>query len=199
MTHDIKNLLQSLNVLCSVAADERNRDSRDLQALVRRQLPAITQRLAATLEKLQRPQEDGESYISAQAWWERVVRQYRAEGVQFDLARGRTGVRLPRSLFESVGDNLMRNALAKREADPSVRIVVSLELDGEVALRVKDSGRAVPEELAARLFRGPVASQGGLGIGLYQAARQAEAAGYALTLDANRDGEVCFALKGPAR
>jgi len=199
MTHDIKNLLQSLNVLCSVAADERNRDSRDLQALVRRQLPAITQRLAATLEKLQRPHEDGESYVSAHAWWERLVRQHRAEGVHFDLARGRTGVRLPRSLFESVGDNLMRNALAKREADPSVRIVVSLELDGEVALRVKDSGRALPEELAARLFRGPVASQGGLGIGLYQAARQAEAAGYALTLETNRDGEVCFALKGPAR
>jgi sensor histidine kinase regulating citrate/malate metabolism len=108
-------------------------------------------------------------------------------------------VRLPRSLFESVADNLMRNALAKREADPSVRIAVSLELDGEVALRVKDSGRAVPEELAPRLLRGPVASHAGLGIGLYQAARQAEAAGYTLSLETNRDGEVCFALKGPAR
>ena len=199
MTHDIKNLLQSLNVLCSVAADERNRDSRDLQALVRRQLPAITQRLAATLEKLQRPQEEGESYVGAQSWWERLMRQYRAEGVTFDLGRGRTGVRLPRSLFDSVADNLVRNALAKREADPSVRIVVSLTLDGEVALRVTDSGRAVPEDLAARLLRGPVASQGGLGIGLYQAARQAEAAGFALSLETNRDGEVCFALKGPAR
>ena len=64
---------------------------------------------------------------------------------------------------------------------------------------MKDSGHAVPEELAGRLLRGPVASQGGLGIGLYQAARQAEAAGYALTLETNRDGEVCFALIGPAR
>jgi len=199
MTHDIKNLLQSLNVLCSVAAEERNRDSRDLQALVRRQLPAITQRLAATLEKLQRPQEESESLVAAQAWWERLMRQYRAEGVHFDLGRGRTGVRLPRSLFDSVADNLVRNALAKREADTSVRIVVSLTLDGEVALRVKDSGRAVPDELAARLLRGPVASQGGLGIGLYQAARQAEAAGFTLSLETNRDSEVCFALKGPAR
>jgi len=93
----------------------------------------------------------------------------------------------------------VRNALAKREADTSVRIVVSLTLDGEVALRVKDSGRAVPEDLAARLLRGPVASQGGLGIGLYQAARQAEAAGFTLSLETNRDSEVCFALKGPAR
>jgi len=44
-----------------------------------------------------------------------------------------------------------------------------------------------------------VASQGGLGIGLYQAARQAEAAGFTLSLETNRDSEVCFALKGPAR
>jgi sensor histidine kinase regulating citrate/malate metabolism len=77
--------------------------------------------------------------------------------------------------------------------------VVSLTLEGEVALRVTDSGRAVPEDLSARLLRGPVASQGGLGIGLYQAARQAEAAGFTLSLENNRDGEVCFALKGPAR
>jgi hypothetical protein len=38
----------------------------------------------------------------------------------------------------------------------------------------------------------------GMGIGLYQSARQAEAAGFTLTLETNRDGEVCFALAGPA-
>jgi hypothetical protein len=40
---------------------------------------------------------------------------------------------------------------------------------------------------------------GGLGIGLFQAARQAESAGYALTLETNREGEVGFVLNGPAR
>jgi hypothetical protein len=40
-----------------------------------------------------------------------------------------------------------------------------------------------------------VASSRGLGIGLYQAARQADAAGYRLTLEKNGDGEVCFALR----
>ena len=111
----------------------------------------------------------------------------------------RAGVRLPRSLFDSVADNLIRNALEKREKNPSLRIVVALLLDGEATLRVRDSGAAVPEELTGRLLRGPVDSSGGLGIGLYQAARQAEAAGYALVLEANRDGEVCFALKAQAR
>ena len=37
-----------------------------------------------------------------------------------------------------------------------------------------------------------------MGIGLYQAARQAESAGFSLALEANADGEVCFALTGPA-
>jgi sensor histidine kinase regulating citrate/malate metabolism len=73
----------------------------------------------------------------------------------------------------------------------------SLEYDGRITLRLQDSGAAVPAEVAKHLLRGPVASQGGLGIGLYQAARQAEAAGYALTLETNHDGNVCFGLIGP--
>src|SRR5688572_25740723 len=83
MTHDIKNLLQSLNVLCSVALEESRRDSRELQALVRRQLPVIAQRLSATLEKLKHPQDAAESYVAADAWWEGLARQYRSEGVEF--------------------------------------------------------------------------------------------------------------------
>ena len=198
MTHDIKNLLQSLNVLCSVAAEERERDPRELQALVRRQLPAIAQRLTATLDKLQRPGEESEKLVPAQAWWDALVRQYRGEGVEFRPERVRAGVPLPRSLFDSVADNLIRNALAKRALDRSVRILISLELDGEMVLRVSDSGAAISEDLAKRLLRGPVASQSGMGIGLYQAARQAEEAGYTLALEANRDGGVTLRLAGPA-
>jgi hypothetical protein len=33
---------------------------------------------------------------------------------------------------------------------------------------------------------------------LYQAARLAESKGYRLALESNRDGDVCFALTGPA-
>jgi signal transduction histidine kinase len=52
----------------------------------------------------------------------------------------------------------------------------------------------VPPEIAAGLLRAPVASRGGLGIGLYQAARLAESSGYRLELEANRQGQVCFVL-----
>jgi hypothetical protein len=60
---------------------------------------------------------------------------------------------------------------------------------------VCDTGRAVPAEVAGALLRAPVRSDNGLGIGLYQAARQAQAGGFELSLAANRDGEVCFALR----
>jgi signal transduction histidine kinase len=197
MTHDIKNLLQSLNVLCSVAAREDKRDSPELQALVRRQLPVIAQRLSETLAKLQRPSEETESYVSAPAWWERLARQYGREGVEFALPSVPPDARLPRSLFDSVADNLIRNALAKRAEDGQTRVQASLAYRGRLELRVEDSGKAVPPELAKGLLREPVASRGGLGIGLYQAARQAEAAGYALALETNREGCVCFLLSGP--
>ena len=198
MTHDIKNLLQSLNVLCSVAARDENADSPELNALVRRQLPMIAQRLSETLAKLQRPQEGGEIFVPAGAWWEELGRQYAREGVQFEPARVPPGARLPRTLFDSVTDNLIRNALAKRAVDGSTRVHASLEYREGIALRVQDNGRAVPADMAEGLFRAPVASRSGLGIGLYQAARQAQAAGYSLSLDSNRDGDVCFSLKGPS-
>jgi sensor histidine kinase regulating citrate/malate metabolism len=80
-----------------------------------------------------------------------------------------------------------------------VRVRASLECGQRLALRVHDSGRAVAEEVRDTLLRAPVRSgQKGMGIGLYQAARQAESAGFSLVLEANRDGEVCFALSGPA-
>jgi len=197
-THDIKNLLQSLNVLCSVAARDENRDSAQLQALVRRQLPVVAQRLAETLERLQHPQASGEIYVPARAWWDALVRQYQGEDVEFEAGSLAGEVRLPRSLFDSVADNLIRNALDKRAARPGIRVSVSLECGERVILRVCDTGSAVPQEMEATLLRAPVDSRAGLGIGLYQAARQAESSGYRLTLERNTDGEVCFALSGPA-
>jgi hypothetical protein len=198
-THDIKNLLQSLNVLCSMAGGNEYRDSAQLNALVRRQLPLVAQRLAQTLDRLQRPLVEAETYVPAGQWWEAIARQYQGEGVEFLPAKLAPETRVPRSLFDSVADNLMRNALGKRAAEPGIRVRASLEQSGaELVLRVCDTGSAVSGELAAGLLRAPVASSGGLGIGLYQAARQAEALGYRLALLANEDGEVCFVLSGPA-
>ena len=190
-THDIKNLLQSLNVLCSTAAAEEG-DSAALNALVRRQLPVVTERLTQTLERLQRPQPQPDTWISATQWWQGFIRQYQAEMLEFEPPILAPGDRVPRELFDSVADNLIRNALAKRVTEPGVRVRVALREDG---LSVSDTGQAIPENVARALMRAPIASAAGLGIGLYQAARQAEATGYRLLLEQNRDGEVCLVLR----
>ena len=197
VTHDVKNLLQSLNVLCSVALADRG-DSPESLALVRRQLPAITQRLAATLDKLQRPAVEDEQRVPAAQWWERLVRQYQDRGVAFS-AGALDGAEVPQTLFDSVADNLLQNALSKRAAQPGMRVSVALAAaSAGPELRVCDTGRAVSAEIAASLLHAPVPSHNGLGIGLYQAARQAQMSGYELQLEANRDGEVCFALRRAA-
>jgi len=48
-------------------------------------------------------------------------------------------------------------------------------------------------------LRGPVPSEAGFGVGLYQASRLAEISGFSLQLRENNPGKVCFSLRGEAR
>jgi signal transduction histidine kinase len=196
LTHDVKNLLQSLDALCSVVESEAKSDSPDLLALVRRQLPAISKRLAKTLERLRKPETEAVNWVAAAPWWKSLQALYRSEGIEFSAEGVEAGVKVPGALFESVADNLIRNALAKRETDPGVRIAVGLRCGERLELRVADTGAAVPAELAEKMLRGPVPSRRGMGIGLYQAARQAQENGFTLGLERNAQGDVCFALRG---
>jgi K+-sensing histidine kinase KdpD len=181
----------------SVAGQETGRDySPELQSLIGRQLPVIAKRLTSTLEKLQRPQTENDQYILVDDWWETLKRQYLGNDVEFEAHGDSEGIVLPRSLAESVADNLIQNALTKRLMNSELNIRVSIECAETVEFRVCDSGHAVPAELQKLLFCAPVPSDSGLGIGLYQAARHAEANGYILRLVSNRDGNVCFLLAG---
>lgn len=198
LTHDVKNLLQSLNALCAAASAEDGEPSAELVALLRRQLPAITQRLAQTLDKLRVPQEDVADDIPAVVWLDSLRRRFGGAGIEGvvivdEPLPGRLSV--PAALFDSAAENLLQNAQEKRREEPSVTARIALRVEGGRAqLDVEDDGSAVPAKLAARLLREPVASERGLGIGLYQVARQAELAGYRLVLSENRDGCVRFTL-----
>ena len=98
------------------------------------------------------------------------------------------------TLFISAAENLLENALAKKLESPALQVRVEFSANGHLLLRVCDDGRAIPAELAESLFRAPVPSSAGLGIGLYQVARHAEFYDYELRLDSNEAGRVCFAL-----
>ncbi|MFT3847556.1 MAG: hypothetical protein QM739_02445 [Propionivibrio sp.] len=196
LTHDVKNLLQSLNNLCYVAQSADETGGERMNQLLKRQLPQITQRLHQTLEKLQQPQGPqgaaGENDVPAGVWWEGALQRYAHAGVEF-VAADFGGARVPAMLFDSVLDNLLQNALLKRQAEADLHIRVALSSDA-AQLSVCDTGRRVPDEIAAELFQAPVSSEDGLGIGLYHAARQAEGYGFSLALTGNERGAVCFAL-----
>ena len=199
MTHDVKNLLQSLNVLCLAAERGPETDPGAFQALVRRHLPVVTQRLQQTLDKLQRPQIESGRFAQAHAWCEQAQRLYQSRGVSFVAGGATEGVLLPKDLFDSALENLIQNALEKRKLDPKVTVSVSFECDTAVVLRVCDTGRPVAEAVLRGLLRGPVPSETGYGIGLYQVARQAEASGFEFELAINEPGRVCFELRGQMR
>ncbi len=196
LTHDVKNLLQSLNALCFAAEKEGGGGSPAFQAMLRRQLPTIAQRLTHTLDKLRRPEAEQVGRVSALRWWGELQARFAGSGVVFSSGEIGEGVMLRGTLFDRVGENLIRNALDKRSAAAAEHVSVALTASEEgSSLRVCDDGHPVPAEKVELLVRAPVASESGLGIGLYQVGRQAELEGYRLVLSSNEPGRVCFLLE----
>ena len=189
LTHDVKNLLQSLQVLCTVAQDDDPALSNDLVALVRRQLPQITQRLNITLEKLRAPDPVDARSTHVATWWHALQQRHAHRNVTLTLAGELPDVTVPSEMFDNVIDNLIENAL--RKAAPAQVLFDAARM----TLSVTDTGDAVPKATAAQLFDAPVTSRAGLGVGLYHAARFAAQQGYRLTLANNETGRVCFRLQ----
>ena len=192
LTHDVKNLLQSIYALTSMAP----RDSSDgYAALLKRQLPQLSRRLEATLDKLRAPEvPTADLTLTVWGWWYELGR--RLEGTDVELsARITAEVRVPAPVFDSFIENTLENARAKAVREPGIRTAIELVCDASgVVLTVRDTGSAVPERIAQRLFREPTERAGGLGIGLFHAASLARQAGYRMELGTNVDGDVCFRL-----
>ena len=197
MTHEIRNLLQSLKVLCGAA--EREPDPGVLAALMRKQLPMIAQRLQQSVDKLKKPDADIGNMITAQNWWERFQASYQNRGIEFETGDMDDTTLVPTELFDSAGDNFLQNALRKTKLDPSVTVRARFACRQTIDLTVTDSGAPVAPGVLQRLLRGPVPSRSGYGIGLYQTARLAEVSGYAIAISSNEHGKVSFTLSGEAK
>jgi len=200
VTHDVKNLLQSLRSLCAAADSGTVADAEALRRLMQRQLPQIAQRLQSTLDKLETRRTTSPEQQPAADWWRSLMQRYGHEGMEFTASSLERGGSLAADLFDSVADNLLQNALQKRRLGETRRIAVDLQAlpQGGFRLRVSDGGTSIEADLAARLFSAPVSSESGLGVGLYQAARQAADQGYAIRLADNRAGAVTFVLEPAA-
>ena len=195
LTHDVKNLLQSLKTLCSAAEHSRPDQAMSLQSLMQRQLPQMAKRLEITLDKLKSPTSAADRReIMAREWWRNLNNRYARDAVNFHVDDANASAWLPQELFDSVADNLVQNALRKRLQEPELRIRVDFLSSPIISLTVCDTGGIVPVEVTEKLFHAPVSTHDGLGIGLYQASKQAAELGYRLRLRENREGYVCFEL-----
>lgn len=199
LTHDVKNLLQSLNMLCFAAAQEGRENTPEFQALLRRQLPVITQRLQQTLDKLRRPVSESGQFLPLDEWWTALRARYARQDIVFAPEDAGAPTLVPGTLFNSVAENLLQNALDKKQERPHLRISVALGVGDSVGLQVCDDGDEIPAAVVEALFHAPVDSSSGLGIGLYQAARHATHYGYELRIAENRCGCVCFELRRRAQ
>jgi len=192
LTHDVKNLLQSLYALTSMAPKE---PAEGYQGLLQRQLPQLTRRLQATLEKLRSPEiESRDLPVPASAWWAETERRLGGSDVALEAAI-EADCEIPSGLFDSFAENAIDNARAKRAREPGLAITLRLAADARrIELSLRDTGSAVPADTAEELFRAPLERGEGMGIGLFNVARQARQAGYELELAANSAGDVRFAL-----
>jgi len=189
LTHDLKNMLQSLFALTSVAQHEPAK----AQPILKNQLPVLTQRIETLLTKLKAPGEEAEEVgMPVAAWWESARQRHQHRDVEWSADSAGEAL-IPAPLFDCVLDNLLENASNKRLREPDVRIRVTLSA-APLTLEVLDTGSPVPDAIAHNLLRTVVPSEDGLGVGMYQAARWAQQMGYRLALIENRTGAVRFEL-----
>lgn len=199
LTHDVKNLLQSLRSLCAAVETSGPGEADALQTLVQRQLPQITQRLNVTLDKLRSPERVDATRVETAVWWEGLIQRYNGRNIQFQMDGSPVrDLKLPSELFDSVADNLIENALNKSVGGTPVQVRVTFSAERDGTLTVCDNGAAVDSGTRTHLFEAPVQSQTGLGVALYQSAKQAGQLGYRLVLATNEPGRVCFVLTGQA-
>jgi signal transduction histidine kinase len=195
VTHDIKNLLQSLKIMAApVAPGDPRREEEQLRRL-RRQLPQVVQRLQVALDKLQQPATPSPTQRSLAAWWQQLCARCEGQGIEMSARLSNPALPVPDECLDSVVENLLDNARQKRQLEPGLRVSVTLQNRGDrYRVDVADDGHAVPADIAATLFHQTVSSANGLGVGLYQAYQLAERSGLELRLAENRDGVVRFQL-----
>lgn len=190
LTHDLKNMLQSLIALTSIAREQPER----AQPVLQRQLPVLTQRIELILSKLKSPQPQEDAVeLPLGTWWEGLRQRYQHRHIEWRNPENTGNLTIPVALFDCVADNLIDNASNKRLREPSISISATLIAD-PLSLSISDSGSAIPEAVAQQLLNTIVSSEDGMGVGLYQVARWAAQSGYRLELSENKPGKVTFRI-----
>ena len=190
LTHDLKNMLQSLFALISIADQQPSQ----VPPILQQQLPLLARRIELTLNKLKIPKQEADAaMMPLAAWWSGLQQRQQYRNLDW-LSEDNLGDKeIPFTLFDNIAENLIDNARNKRMSEKNITVTITLNPQ-PLSLSVCDSGSEIPEEVASQLLQTVVESEDGLGVGLFQAARWAEQSGYRLLLKENRNGSVCFEL-----
>lgn len=200
LTHDLKNILQSLLALISIAQDQ----APEAMPLLRRQLPILAQRIEMVLVKLKSPEvETATTLLPLSEWWKNVRARHQHAGLlwayessgadESATSLDTATILIPEAMFDFVTDNLINNALNKRQREPEIEIHINLCAQ-PFSFSICDNGSSLHKSQAHQVLHRVVASEDGFGVGLYQAARWADQVGYKLAMRENVTGNVCFEL-----
>ncbi|MBL1141974.1 MAG: HAMP domain-containing histidine kinase [Proteobacteria bacterium] len=195
ITHDIKNLLQSLQAITSIISHDSSGSSFEVsQQVLRKQLPNLTQRLQLALDKLQTPQDHNIEEIYLKDWLSDVKKRNSHNNITYqEQVNGDPTI--PVDLFDSVIDNLLENIQTKQINEPDIEVTISVICNEDIiCVMVCDSGSMIPDNISRELLTNVINSDNGLGVGLYQASKYAEKFDYDLKLVSNQHGRVCFEL-----
>lgn len=193
LTHDVKNILQSTQTMTQIILDKDTRIE-DTREILKQQLPLLTQRLKTTLEKLATPANDESATGALSNWWNQLKVRYNGRNIEF-IEEIDSDPEIAVDVFDSVVENLLENARSKRIMQPDIDITVQLQSkEKSLQLSVSDTGSAIDESIATAMFNGPLDSEDGFGIGLYQSYQQAKNISMKLELEENTEGLVSFLL-----
>jgi signal transduction histidine kinase len=192
LTHDIKNMLQSIKASIDIVQSDPKSNREKSNRLLKKNLDQISTRLESTLERFSAPELSTSIRVEAVSVWTARLQNENNDPkltYQIDITLDHS---IPTDMFDSVVNNLLNNALKKAEVD---KIVIDVIANRDmIMVTVCDNGLPIDPELENRLFIKPVSSGDGMGIGLYQSAIMARSFNYELDLANNRNARVCFSL-----
>lgn len=192
LTHDIKNILQSIKTSINIVQLKPDEEQPLPFKLLQQNLNQISTRLESTLTKLKSPElSTSIPYLSIQSWMKNfsAVNNHAKVHYHSDIQQNH---QIPSDLFDSVINNLLVNAINKPETS---EIMIDLISNQQmIVINVCDNGNKVNSDVENQLFNKPVSSGQGMGIGLYQSVFMARTFNYELELVNNQQGKVCFSL-----
>ena len=192
-THDIKNILHAINLLCKPQPGEKV----EFTPKKMEQLLALGDRLENSLSQLKGRSLAlaNEGMMPAKQWWEIVTKRNSSNTVKFicNIDFNTSKFDIPVDLFDRTLENLLHNALRKQSKEGDMKI--EIELANGPSLIIRDNGSVIPPEIENKIFNSPLPSKEGMGIGLFQLALNAKKNNYQIFVEANSPGEVAFKLE----